>query len=948
MKVLQYICILTVFCLALLVNGCSEDGMLGFLSPDADGEDRVTLTLNVSIANSGKGATRAEELPEGFENTDINFEKINTLRVIIVRENNVVEHNRLVTMPDGIGVDRIGELDFKVSTDLSELVQNSESHKWYRTEKKYIYLVANEASIPSEPGIVGEVKDLLLNLNEGEEFTPTTAEKLIIYNEWSTLSGSTEEEVKTDKLATPFIDNDKAGVAKKYVPMSEFFEISVTENVSDGKTKQEHTENLFITRNLVKFRFSIDVDNMDRMAFPFKVKSITFNKVMQKEYLFPNSTEYNPPKYNNGNEYTEGSKVEEKPHREITMYNTPPFAGDQNQDRDGNHVRPYVFTPTDFGFKGGSLFPSLELELPEGFATLEETYSPALYFCETKTLDGDADNASLFSVGIEVEFPWDEEVKDAEGKPKVDEDGKPVTQTVTRIFEPQVLDNLLDGLPRNTIVDVKMSLKNGELTATATVFPYTGVWLNPEFGVIVEPTGVMIDMVDADEDGFIKISKGNTYWLAANITPDDATETTLTWSSDDPDIATVDDNGMVTAVKEGDATITVQTSNYDPVKNPDVKLISSCKIKVTPEVLPSQIIFDSPSATILEGETLLLNPVVLEAEAANKALTWNSSKTNVATVDEHGKITAVNEGTTIITATSVANQDITATCEVTVIKVKLADSVTLSQHDATITPELTYNNKGEITGVTKNTLLLYASILPADATNTTLTWSSDNNSVATVENGFVKALSNGTANITVRTSNNKFDTCKVTVSGTEDVTVTLDKHVAVIGEGTVLFLNAVLYPETTTIKSVTWSSSDNEVAPVDKGFVTGLKTGTATITVTTSNGAKDDCRITVTNVTLNKYQATLEIDGTQQLTATIAPDNVAGVKKSWSSSEPEVATVSSTGLVTAKKYGNATITVTTTYTDPNSNTETILSTANCEISVPNDSQNSIIIGGNQR
>ena len=159
-------------------------------------------------------------------------------------------------------------------------------------------------------------------------------------------------------------------------------------------------------------------------------------------------------------------------------------------------------------------------------------------------------------------------------------------------------------------------------------------------------------------------------------------------------------------------------------------------------------------------------------------------------------------------------------------------------------------------------------------------------------------------------------------------------------------LTATVAPDNATNKKVTWKSDKPEIATVDaNGKVTAVKVGEATITVTTEDGGKTatckvtvsetsvavtitvttedggktaTCKVTVsetsvavTGVTLNKTELTLEVDGSETLTATVAPDDATNKEVTWSSDKPEIVTVDATGKVTGVAIGEATITVTT-------------------------------------
>ena len=256
-----------------------------------------------------------------------------------------------------------------------------------------------------------------------------------------------------------------------------------------------------------------------------------------------------------------------------------------------------------------------------------------------------------------------------------------------------------------------------------------------------------------------------------------------------------------------------------------------------------------------------------------------------------------------------------------------------------------------VTGVTLNQtsltrtagdspVTLSATIAPSTATNQAVTWQSSNPSVASVNSsGVVSFAGAGTATITVTTADgNHTATCTVTVnSATVSVAgVTLNKATTTLTVGNTETLTATVAPSNATNQSVTWSSSNAAVASVDAtGKVTAHTAGTATITITTADGnhtasctvTVNSATISVAGVTLNKATTTLTIGNTETLTATVAPTNATNQAMTWTSSNSAVASVNSTGTITAHALGAATITVTTT--DGNK-------TATCAVTVVSD------------
>ena len=176
-------------------------------------------------------------------------------------------------------------------------------------------------------------------------------------------------------------------------------------------------------------------------------------------------------------------------------------------------------------------------------------------------------------------------------------------------------------------------------------------------------------------------------------------------------------------------------------------------------------------------------------------------------------------------------------------------------------------NKTAVTLAPNQTETLQATILPTNTTESkTLTWTTSNSSVATVSAGRVTAKSAGTATITVRTSNGKTASCRVTVSNDIPITsVSLNKTTVTLIPNQTETLQATILPSNTTeSKTLTWTTSNSSVATVSAGRVTAKSAGTATITVRTSNGKTASCRVTVSKPSVT-YQTHIEDIGWQDL-----------------------------------------------------------------------------------
>lgn len=422
-----------------------------------------------------------------------------------------------------------------------------------------------------------------------------------------------------------------------------------------------------------------------------------------------------------------------------------------------------------------------------------------------------------------------------------------------------------------------ITAKAGDKTATCSV--------------TVTKKVVAVESVTLDKSS-LELNEGETATLTATVKPDNASDKTVTWSSSKTSVATVDANGKVTAVAEGNATITAKAGNKS----------ATCSVTVTKNVVAVEsITLDKSSLELNEGETATLVATVKPDNATNKTVTWSSSRTSVATVDANGKVTAVAEGTATITAQA---GDKTASCTVTVKKKVVAvESVTLDKSSLELT-------EGE-------TATLTATVKPDNATNKTVTWSSSNASIATVDqNGKVTAVAEGTATITAK-AGEKTATCTVAVKKNVVAveSITLDKSSLELTEGETATLVATVKPDNATNKTVTWSSSNASVASVDaNGTVTAVAEGSATISAKAGDKTAI-CTVTVKknvvaveSITLDKSSLELTEGETATLTASVKPDNATNKTVTWSSSNQSVATVDQNGTVTAVAEGNTTIT----------------------------------------
>ena len=377
-----------------------------------------------------------------------------------------------------------------------------------------------------------------------------------------------------------------------------------------------------------------------------------------------------------------------------------------------------------------------------------------------------------------------------------------------------------------------------------------------------------------------------------------ASNTDLTWESTNSEIASVE-NGVITAHRGGDAIISAETSTGARAE---------VSVHVDDEEKPiTSITLNNTQMEMNINTRQGLRATITPSDTTDsKLLSWESEDPTIAIVSATGNVTAKGAGTTTITVS--AENGVSASCEVTVKSPITA--VRLSQTDMTLER-----------GASQQ---LRTMIEPVDTTDDrTLSWSSSVPSVAMVDDeGNVTALSEGYAIIRVETSNGKTATCTVQVVETQEAPITgvsLDQENVTLAEGENTTLNATITPsDTTDDRTLIWSSDAPEVAVVNGGVVTAIAPGTATITVTTSNGLSDSCVITVEpkeiaidSVSLDHSELTLKAGLSAELIATINPSDTTMSKAlTWESSNADVAVVED-GVVKAIAQGDALISVTT-------------------------------------
>ena len=317
------------------------------------------------------------------------------------------------------------------------------------------------------------------------------------------------------------------------------------------------------------------------------------------------------------------------------------------------------------------------------------------------------------------------------------------------------------------------------------------------------------------------------------------------------------------------------------------------------------------SDTMTVGDKQLLSVTVLPLDAASQTITYSSSNTAVATINGMGRITALSVGTTTITA---ACQGKSGSFVLTVKSAETNSSVT----------EIDMGEYSDNMAVGEKQLLT-VTVLPTDAASQTITYSSSNTAVATINGmGRITALSVGTTTITAACQG-KSGSFVLTVKekNTNDIRVKeldLGDYEKEMEVGTSQLLSVTPLPSDATNVNVEYKSSDSDVASINSmGRISALKIGKTTITVKCdeitssiqiSVVAKKDDNIEVKDIEIANHEDEVKVDETVSLTATVLPSDATDTVVTYKSSNEKIATVNSSGEVKGISAGTVTITIT--------------------------------------
>ena len=438
----------------------------------------------------------------------------------------------------------------------------------------------------------------------------------------------------------------------------------------------------------------------------------------------------------------------------------------------------------------------------------------------------------------------------------------------------------------------------------------------------VKPKPVPVSSVSLSQQA-VSLEEGESVKLDSFVEPSNATNQAVKWSSDNNAVATVKADGTVLAKAPGVATVSVVSEDQGKT--------AQCRVEVKEKIYPVESVsLPFNTLTLTEGDSSKLVVRIGPKNATNKEVSWSSDNVSVATVDPDGSVSAVSPGKATIIVRS-ADLGLTDVCQVSV-------------HKKIIPVRFVSLSEAELLLVEGESATLKASILPEDATNQEVRWSSSDPDIASVDSeGHVLAKSKGKTKIIVQSAGGE-DRSKCTVvvkakpkpkpvpkpspverSVAEDNPVAPAEHKKSKGW---LWIIAVAAAAGVFIwspwKDNVSNSGSNPVVKQGEPTTVGLTPGatiedealavTDTVKKLELVEAQEPATkepVNVSGVTLSKSDLLIEEGKGAQLSATIHPVGADNKSVSWKSNDPSVATVSSKGYVSAKKAGSATITVTT-------------------------------------
>ncbi len=507
-----------------------------------------------------------------------------------------------------------------------------------------------------------------------------------------------------------------------------------------------------------------------------------------------------------------------------------------------------------------------------------------------------------------------------------------ITWSVSSTKIAEVADGTVTGIKKGTVTVTAKAADGSGKSAVARV--------NVVGALVTDVNVSRVSGVEEDTTGHVNLANGQSVTLKAAVTPTEADNKNITWSVVDPSNCTttgemttcakssyaVVSGGKVTArqvAEPKDLAVLALAADgsgvYDSYDITIVPVASRISIYYTPR--ETSVETDVTNKTISriidlnsgDSKTIQLTGRVLPDTAAQK-LTWKSSSTSIANVDDNGLVTFYNSGTVTITATTTDGTKRSA--KVTITGKIVVEDIVIS---------------GSTSVAAGKSIQLKAEVIPSNATTKTLKWTTSNSGIATVNSS---GKVTGSSSIRVATPVTIYATAtdvderhQTPAVGSYEITVyPAVTSVTILGEdseskngktigmdlGAKPTYQLTHYTEPSGASNeVTWKSSNTKIATVDEnGLVTAVANGSCTITCTAADGSGKSAKVNVKistlvqDITITGAETRVRTGKSITLTATLNPNKPSNAALTWVSEDTSIATVSGSGLtgtVTGKK-----------------------------------------------
>ena len=465
------------------------------------------------------------------------------------------------------------------------------------------------------------------------------------------------------------------------------------------------------------------------------------------------------------------------------------------------------------------------------------------------------------------------------------------------------------------------AVSDGTVTVKATAVDGSGVYGEKEItisGQVIPVTGIT---VTGEDDAITIETDDGTLQMSAAISPTNATNKNVTWSVPANSAGSINaTTGLLTALFNGSVLVTATAADGSGVTGTMTVVISNQIVPVTGVTVTGT---EGRTAITTDDGTLQMTATVSPDTATNKNVTWSVSDVSIATISTAGILTAISNGTVTVKATAVDGSGVYG-----------EKTITISNQIVPVASITVTGTGGSSTIITDDgTLQMLAEVLPANATNKTVTWSVPANSAGSINatTGLLTALFNGsvvvtataadgsgvTGTLTIVISNQIIPVTEITVSGEGNVSV-------ITTEGGTLQMLAEVLPSNATNKDVTWHVSDSAIATISTtGLLTAVSNGTVIVKATAADGSGvfdemevtvNDLLVVVTEIIVSGTGGASSIttdDGTLQMTATVSPEGATNKDVIWSVPANSAGSINATtGLLTALFNGSVLVTAT--------------------------------------